>query len=175
VNDLEPRQAVLVVIGLGSNIDPRENLPRGLAALEEAIEVVRVSRVYETEPVAAPGAPAFLNAAVLARTQLPFGELKQVFRTIESDLGRVRNPNDKSAPRQIDIDLLTYGDEVVRDDSGAILAPHPDLERHAYVALPLLDLAGDLKHAVTGELLTAIAARFVGAGGVTPSDLQLQA
>ncbi len=173
MNDLEPRQAVLVVIGLGSNIEPHENLPRGLAALREAVEVMRVSRVYETEPVAAPGAPVFLNAAILARTLLPFAELKRAFRAIEADLGRVRDPNDKNAPRQIDIDLLTYGDEVVRDAEGAVLAPHPDLERHAYVALPLLDLGGDLVHAVTGEALAAIAARFVGAPGVTPSDLQL--
>ena len=175
MNDLEPRQAVLVVVGLGSNIEPRVNLPRALDALRETVEVLRTSRVYETDPVAAPGAPTFLNAAVLARTSLPFDQLKRAFRGIEADLGRVRDPKDKSAPRQIDLDVLTYGDQVVVDEAGERLAPHPDLELHAYVALPLLDLGDDLNHAVTGEPLSAIGARFVGAEGVRPSDLQLPA
>jgi len=174
VNEVLPRQAVTVVIGLGSNIDPRVNLPRGLAELAELVEVIGVSRVYETEPVAAPGSPRFLNAAVLARTRRPHAELKRLFREIEARLGRVRDPQNKAAPRPIDIDLLLYGDEVVRDERGEVLLPHPDLEEHAYVALPLADLGAEVTHPVTGEPLDALARRFAGAPGVVPTDLDLR-
>ena len=173
MNDVAPRQAVLVVIGLGSNIQPRENLLRGFAALSEALDLVDASRVYETEPVDAPGAPAFLNAAVVARSARTPAELKALFRGIEARLGRVRDPENKSAPRQIDIDLLMYGDEVVRDADGDLLVPHPDIERHAYVARPLADLDLDLVHPLSGRDLREVAANFAEAEGIRPSDLEL--
>lgn len=173
MNEVLPRQAVSVVIGLGSNIEPRVNLPRAVAALSELVEVVAASRVYETEPVSAPGSPPFLNAALLARTRRSPEELKQLFRGIEAELGRVRDPENKAAPRPIDIDLLLYGSEVVRGADGAVLLPHPDLETQAYVALPLADLGEDVRHPLTGEPLAALARRFAGASGVVPTDLEL--
>lgn len=173
MNEVLHGQAVTIVIGLGSNIEPRENMPRCMQELGQLVELLGVSRVYETEPVAAPGSPSFLNAAVLARTDRTPDELKAGFRDIESQLGRVRDPANKAAPRPIDIDLLLYGSQVVRDEQGELLLPHPDLETYAYVALPLADLAADLPHPISGASLASLADRFRDAEGVVPTDLEL--
>lgn len=156
-----------VLITLGSNIDPRVNLPRAVALLGEAVIVRAVSPVYESAPVAADGSlnPAqssFLNAAVLAETDLPPLPLKMdVLRGIEARLGRVRTA-DKFAPRPIDLDLALYGDWVVNDSAAGLILPDPDILTRAHVALPLADLAPDMVHPLTGQTLAAIAARLVG-------------
>jgi 2-amino-4-hydroxy-6-hydroxymethyldihydropteridine diphosphokinase len=147
-----------IFLSLGSNIDPDRNLEAALALLREAVDVRAVSRVYETEPVSGARGPTFLNAAVEIRTPLAPRELKRdVLRRIEERLGRVRVP-DKSAPRTIDLDLTLYGD--LARDLGGLVLPDPSSSTRAYVAIPLSELAPELRHPVTGETLREIAARL---------------
>lgn len=162
-----------VFIGLGSNIEARANLPRGLRALAERVRLVGVSRVYETDPVDAPGTPMYLNAAVRARTAMDPETLKHTLLQLEEQLGRVRVPGYKSAPREIDYDLLLYGDEVLRDGAGSVVVPHPDIAQHAYVALPLSDLAPEKTHPMLHKTLGELAAPFTGSPGVRPIELDL--
>jgi len=120
----------LVVIALGSNIAPEHNLPRAMRSLKDmAGRPLRVSQVYETPPIGSPGAPWFLNAAVLLETSraLPglrwflnaavlletsraLPGLRMVLRRIEAQLGRIRT-QDPNAPRTIDLDPVLWREE----------------------------------------------------------------
>lgn len=155
-----------VFLTLGSNIEPRANLPRAVALLGRQFPVRAVSRVYETEPVGAPGAPPFLNAAVLIDTHLAPRALKHdVLRPLEARLGRVRT-GDPNAPRTVDVDLALYDELILEDPVNQITLPDPEILTRAHVALPLADLDPRRRHPVTGESLAAIAARFAGSPGV---------
>jgi 2-amino-4-hydroxy-6-hydroxymethyldihydropteridine diphosphokinase len=135
------------VLGLGSNIEPYCNLPRAVELLERQVKLVAMSRAWETPAVGQPGAPDFINAALLVRTSLSPLELKsRVIRPIEAELGRVRT-EDKNAPRPIDIDLLFYDGEVL----------DPEIWRQAYLAVPVAELFPTLIDPETGDTLAQVA------------------
>jgi 2-amino-4-hydroxy-6-hydroxymethyldihydropteridine diphosphokinase len=128
-------------LGLGSNLGDRLGNLAGAVDLlggQPGIEVVRSSRVYETAPVGPPQ-PDFLNAVVEIETTLPPRGLLAACQRVEGELGRVRG--ERWAPRTIDIDLLTYGDEHV--DEPGLEVPHPRMHERAFVLAPLLELVAD--------------------------------
>jgi 2-amino-4-hydroxy-6-hydroxymethyldihydropteridine diphosphokinase len=138
-----------VYVGLGSNIEPEANLPRALDLLCEQVELEAISTVWETPPAGLKG-HNFLNAVVLAKTQLTMGLLKSlVLRPAEIQLGRVRTAN-KYAPRTIDLDILIYDGRVI-DKS---------IWEQAFIAVPLAELLPDLSHPETGESLREAAQRL---------------
>lgn len=123
-----------VYLSLGSNIEPEQNLPRAVRLLRQKTQVVAVSHAWQSHAVGSRG-PDFLNACALAITSLSRQEFKeQVIRPIEVALGRVRT-QDKFAPRPIDIDILFYDEE-----------PFEDFLHHAFVVVPLAEIAPDLRH-----------------------------
>ncbi|NLX09503.1 MAG: 2-amino-4-hydroxy-6-hydroxymethyldihydropteridine diphosphokinase [Chloroflexi bacterium] len=163
-----------VFITLGSNIAPETNLPLAVQHLAGRVALRAVSRVYQTAPIDAQGQIArdqgyFLNAAILAETDLSPADLKRVLRAIEAELGRQRSA-DKFAPRPIDLDLALFDDLVLDDPASGLTLPDPDILKWAHIALPLADLAPEHPHPMTGETLRAIAARFEGTPGVTVRD-----
>jgi len=157
---------VRAVIGIGSNLGDRA------ATLREAIErvkaiarVERTSRVYETEPVGPPQ-PHYLNAAIAIETDLAPRALMDALLAIEHAMGRVRV--ERWGPRTIDLDVL-WIDGVTCDDAG-LTVPHARLEERAFALLPLLDVAPDAKHPVTGRAYSAIAIDRSGARAVGTLD-----
>ena len=137
-------------LGLGSNIGDREaNLREAVEGLAPDVRVLRVSPIYETEPLEYTNQRWFLNLVVEAGTELfPLQLLSRVGR-IERDLGRVRAV--PKGPRTIDIDILLFGNAVVR---GARLeVPHPRMAERRFVLAPLADLAPDLRHPATGRTM----------------------
>jgi 2-amino-4-hydroxy-6-hydroxymethyldihydropteridine diphosphokinase len=159
-------------LALGSNVGKERNLPRAVALLAGLLggPLAAVSRVYETSPVGTVAQPVFWNAAVLAETVLTAGEVKRrVIPEIESRLGRVRDPRDRNAPRTIDVDVVLWGDRVGEVEGRPL--PDPDLLRFAHVAVPLAEIAPDLRHPVDGRRLAAIARELVArdqAAGLPP-------
>lgn len=155
-----------VLIALGSNVDPAVHLPRAARRLAARFPGLAASRLYATEPVGAPGAPPFLNAAVAIETGLPPAELRdRVLRPIEAELGRVRSA-DRNASRTIDLDVAFCGDLVMRDPGAGLVIPDPEIVRCAHLALPLADLEPAAVHPLDGRTLSAIAADFATADGV---------
>ncbi|MEZ5332786.1 MAG: 2-amino-4-hydroxy-6-hydroxymethyldihydropteridine diphosphokinase [Thermoanaerobaculia bacterium] len=158
-----------VVLGLGSNVEPEINLPRAVAGLAGVVEIVRLSRVYESDPVGAPGSPRFLNAALVARTGATAAQLKHdLLRPLESRLGRRRSP-DPNAPREIDLDILLFGDRVVSDPARHLEIPDPALAWAAHVLLPAAEVAPDAVHPRLGVSLGRLAARIA-----RPPDMRLR-
>ena len=136
-----------VHLSLGSNVGKREEHLR--AAIERltpaGVRVLRVSRIYETEPMDYTNQRWFLNLVVEAETELFPLQLLTRTAAIERDLGRVRTV--AKGPRTIDIDILFYGRAVVR--SPRLEIPHPRLAERRFVLAPLAELAPDLRHPVT--------------------------
>jgi 2-amino-4-hydroxy-6-hydroxymethyldihydropteridine diphosphokinase len=133
--------AVTATLGLGSNLGDRlGNLRRAVDLLQRtpSIRVVRSSRVYETEPVGPPQ-PDFLNAVVQIETTVEPRALLEACRTVEDGMGRVRT--ERWGARVIDVDILTYGREVI-DEPGLVI-PHPRMHERAFVMVPLLEVEAD--------------------------------
>jgi len=145
----------VILIALGSNIEPRDNLPSAVALLAEQLVIVAVSPVYASPPVDAPGSPEFLNAVVKVRTNLGPRSLKfGLLRSVESRLGR-RREKERNAPRTIDLDLILFGDRVERAHD--LELPDPALLTEAHVAVPAADVAGGAVHPVNGKTLAELA------------------
>ncbi|HDS01297.1 MAG TPA: 2-amino-4-hydroxy-6-hydroxymethyldihydropteridine diphosphokinase [candidate division Zixibacteria bacterium] len=128
-----------IYLGLGSNLGQRENFLK--SALEkmkasDKIGVLRVSPVYETEPVGFTDQDSFLNIVVEISSKLPPEELMADLEEIESRVGK--KAEFKNGPREIDIDILLYGKQV--HESEKLKIPHPGLSRREFALRPLLDL-----------------------------------
>ncbi|MCI0634356.1 MAG: 2-amino-4-hydroxy-6-hydroxymethyldihydropteridine diphosphokinase [Actinobacteria bacterium] len=133
--------ATKAYLALGSNLGDRlEHLRSAVRLLSgaDAIEVVRSSRVYETEPVGPPQ-PAYLNAVVEVRTDLEPAELLAATRAVEEARGRVRG--ERWGPRTIDIDILTYDEATI--DEPDLIVPHPRMHERGFVLVPLGELEAD--------------------------------
>ena len=151
----EHHQSNNVYITLGSNIEPESNLPAAVSLLKQTGDVVKVSSVYESDPVGNPDDPQFLNAALLWKTTLKPQKLKEHLLAIEQQLNRVRDPHDPNSPRTIDLDLALYNREVF--ELGQRTVPDPDILVRPFVAIPLAEIDPDYVHPVVGTTLQAIA------------------
>lgn len=134
-------------LSLGSNIAPRANLAAAIEDLQAGFGTLVVSPVYESVAVGFQG-DNFLNLVVGIMTALPPSRLVRELRLIEERHGRQREA-DKFTPRSLDIDLLTYGDQVI--DDGAIQVPRGEVLRYAFVLRPLAEVAGEERHPLTGQ------------------------
>jgi len=147
----------LTYLSLGSNIGDRErNLRAAIERLDApGLRVLRVSPVYETDPVDYTDQRWFFNLVVEAETALFPLQLLARTQKVERVLGRVRTV--PKGPRIIDIDILLYGTAVIH--SGKLEIPHPRMAERRFVLVPLHDLAPTLRHPVTrttvAELLRA--------------------
>ena len=156
-------------IGLGSNLGDREswiNKALKLLAETEAIEVARVSDIIETKPLGAADEPEYLNAVAEIKTSLSAEALHNRLTDIESKLGRVKR--EKWAPRIIDLDLLLFGNEVVRQPS--LTVPHPQMHLRWFVLKGLCQLNIELPHPIMKESMGELAARLGGADFVLDSE-----
>ena len=146
-----------VVVSLGSNVEPEHYVPAAIELLEEdgCLNVVAVSAVYRTAAVGPAGQPDFHNAAVLLETSLEPADLRARLRGIEEALGRVRTA-DRYAPRTIDLDVVMIRGMECELDGRPI--PDPGILEHAFLAVPLADVAPEWLHPATGSTLREVAA-----------------
>jgi 2-amino-4-hydroxy-6-hydroxymethyldihydropteridine diphosphokinase len=125
------------VIALGSNLGNRElNIDSAIAELAKIIEISHLSTNHETDPVGGPEQPKYLNAILIAETQLDPHELLISMLEIENKLGRKREIH--WGPRTIDLDLIVFGDEVVVSD--VLVLPHPRAHERKFVLEPWLEI-----------------------------------
>ena len=142
-------------VGIGSNLGDREgHLRRAVEALAaRGLPPVAVSAVYESDALGPPQ-PDYLNAAAEVSTSLSAREVLETLKTVEEELGRT--PTDRWGPREIDLDLLLFGDEMLEEPG--LTVPHPELTRRSFALVPLLEIDPDLE-LPSGEPLSAFCER----------------
>lgn len=126
-------------IGVGSNLgDRQKNIEGAIQKLQatDGIEVKKISRIYETEPVGKLPQPKYLNGVIEIEADLEPRELLFAIQSIEKSLGRKRTV--KNGPRTIDLDILTYGDRKI--DEPDLKVPHPRMNEREFVLRPLRDI-----------------------------------
>lgn len=153
-------------IALGSNLGDREGLLRqavkGLRQ-QPGVRVLRISGIYETDPVGYTDQPAFLNMAMAVETTLSPIELLHALFQVEQLLGRVRDI--RWGPRTIDLDLLLYEDVAMNDEE--LTLPHPRMLERAFVLVPLADVIAS-SHPLQDRVSAAAAAALQdGKEGIT--------
>jgi 2-amino-4-hydroxy-6-hydroxymethyldihydropteridine diphosphokinase len=147
-------------LGLGSNLGDRQaNLSAALLALESPrLHILRVSPVYETEPMDVPNQDWFLNLVAEAETDLfPLQLLHRTLK-VEAQMGRRRLA--PKGPRNIDIDILLLGTAVVTTPRLEI--PHPRFRARRFVLAPLADLAPGLRDPITKKTMRDLLAEVQG-------------
>lgn len=135
---------VLAYIGLGSNLsNPHQQILSAIGELSSTpgIHVVGQSSLYVSAPMGYTEQPDFINAVVALRTPLPAETLLKTLLCIEQSHGRIRAFT--NAPRNLDLDLLLYGNE--RIEAADLSVPHPRLHERAFVLLPLIEISPEVR------------------------------
>ena len=133
-----------VLLALGGNMgDVRDTLDRAVAALCDGAKVRLVARSsdYRTPPWGVTDQPPFINAAIIAATELPPSELLARIQEVERQFGRDRARERHWGPRPLDIDIINYDD--VSLDTAELTLPHSRALQRAFVLVPLCEIAPD--------------------------------
>jgi len=137
----EVRGSQSAYVGLGSNLeDPARQV---LVAMDELDAVPRTrvlarSTLYRSGPLGKLDQPDFINAVAKLQTELSAVELMRALQAIETKHHRVRG--EANAPRTLDLDLLLFGDDIIRESS--LTVPHPRMHERAFVLMPLAEIGG---------------------------------
>ena len=160
---------VTAYIGLGSNLgDRKDNINSAIQCLAdtEQVEVVRVSDIIETAPLASTSQPKYLNAVAEIRTDLGALQVRRRIVEIEAALGRVRRG--KWWPRTIDLDILLFGNEVM--NTTELTIPHTQMHLRSFVLEGLCQLDAGLVHPILEMPVGELKARLNGGDFALDAD-----
>lgn len=149
-----------IYLGLGSNIGEKVKqleLARKMIDNINNLEVTRVSSYYLTAPWGKTDQEDFVNQVIEATTSLAAEDLLKRLQEIEIKMGRHRNV--KWGPRNIDLDILLYGDEVI--DSPELRVPHPHMRQRLFVLIPLQEINANLVFPDDGVQLGEVLGRVL--------------
>ena len=142
-------------IGFGSNIGDRlshiQNAIHTLSKTEE-ITLQKISSVYTTDPVGYEAQAQFLNGVAAVQTSLSPLSLLHTLKHIETAIGRKHRI--RWGPREIDLDILIYGNLCVQTEK--LVIPHPEMHLRGFVLVPLAEIAPDLVHPVFQETIQTL-------------------
>lgn len=156
----------MILIGLGGNLEsaqfgpPLKALVVALEKLAEAgLGIICQSPWYRSAPIPVSPQPWYINGVARVETALAPIALLALLHRVEGQLGRQRAG--RWDARTVDLDLLSYNDIVISGDSEKqINLPHPRLAERAFVLAPLVDIAPNWRHPVTGDLAVSLLSRL---------------
>ena len=149
----------LVYIGFGSNIGDRlAHIQNAIHALSktEGITLQKISSIYQTDPVGYETQAQFLNGVAAIQTDLPPLSLLHTLKDIEASVGRQHRI--RWGPREIDLDILMYGDLCFQTEK--LVIPHPEMHLRRFVLAPLAEIAPDFVHPVLKETIQILLERL---------------
>ncbi|MFP4082341.1 MAG: 2-amino-4-hydroxy-6-hydroxymethyldihydropteridine diphosphokinase [Candidatus Aminicenantes bacterium] len=133
-------------LSLGSNLgDKAQNLKKAVSLLrEEGVKIIKVSSLYETQPVEMPSQPWFFNQVIEVEMNHPPLPFLRLIKRVEKRMGRKRNY--PRSPRIIDIDILLAQGTVFRSDELTI--PHPRMVSRNFVLIPFKEISPAAVHPI---------------------------
>lgn len=150
----------MIYIALGANLPsqfgaPAQTLSRAVEVLvARGVKVIQRSSVWLTAPVPFdPDVPDYHNAVIAVETDLSADDLLGLMLDIEAEFGRVRSY--KNAPRLLDLDLIAYHDEVMKDGE-RLIVPHPRMHERSFVISPLQELSDKWTHPILGQNISVL-------------------
>jgi 2-amino-4-hydroxy-6-hydroxymethyldihydropteridine diphosphokinase len=144
-----------VFLGLGSNIgDGASTIRDAFAELSEILNAARLSRLWRSHAMYVEDQPDFVNAAAMGETELSPRALLAAVNGIEAHFGRDRSRERPKGPRTLDIDILLYGDLILRESD--LILPHARLKERRFALQPLMDLDEALRDPESGEAYSRI-------------------
>jgi len=154
----------VVYLGLGSNLGNKiENCLRALKEVSgRQNHIQAVSSLYKTEPVGFREQDWFINCVAEVITYLSPRALLQFLQEIEELVGRRKTF--RWGPRVIDLDILLYGTEVIKEVD--LIIPHPYLHKRAFVLVPLAELAPEFVHPILKKTIRELLEGVEGEEGV---------
>jgi 2-amino-4-hydroxy-6-hydroxymethyldihydropteridine diphosphokinase len=146
----------IIYVALGSNMgDREERVLHAVHKMRSFANVKKISTLGETDAEGPnKGQPKFINAVVELDTAYEPEEVLGELLRIEEELGRDISEKGKNAPREIDLDLIVYGDQVVNTERLQI--PHPKMTERQFVIAPLAELNPKWIHPITGESIQTL-------------------
>jgi len=152
-------KSVVCYIGIGSNIgDNLQNCKYAIDCLSrtKGVKLTRSSSFYKTEPVGIEKQNYFINAIAEIATTLSARDLLQVLQEIERDMGSKKKI--KGGPRVIDLDLLFYGQDIIREAD--LIVPHQEVHKRRFVLEPLYEIASYFIHPAFGVSIRGLKDRL---------------
>ena len=157
----------VVYLLLGSNENNRQhNLEQALRLIAlKGCEILNLSGLYETEAWGLKEQPAFVNKAAKITTNLQPLELLKAVKGIEGEVGRTATV--KWGPREIDIDIIFYGSEIIQTPQ--LVIPHPYMQERRFVLAPLTEIARNFMHPLIHKTVAELLLTCPDDGGVKPA------
>lgn len=146
----------IAFIGIGSNMgNPSANCLEAMGRIEEIgdVEIMSRSSLYRSAPVGLTEQGWFVNCVIGIATSLPPLPLLKKLMAIEDVMGRVRK--EKWGGRVIDLDILLYGNKIIREEGLTI--PHPLMHERGFVLIPLEEIAPDIPHPILDMSISCVA------------------
>ncbi len=122
--------------------------------LQQGLEIIQVSSLYESKAVGYQSDNLFLNAVVKVETLLKPLEVLEILMGIEAEMGRIRLQKGYS-DRPMDLDILAVGNEIIQTE--ILQVPHPRINDRAFVLVPLLEVWPDWIHPQLGMSIERMA------------------
>lgn len=144
-----------VILSLGSNQGNRlENIEHCIDLLHQEVgTVVKVSSLFESDSWGF-SSDSFYNCAVLIHTHKNPQKLLKNILKVEKKLGRVRTESSDYQPRVIDVDMISFDDEIIESESLQI--PHKHLQDRLFVLLPMMEVVSDWTHPISQKSISDI-------------------
>lgn len=148
---------IRVAVALGSNLGARHrSLEVAVDRLRDVLSDLRVSSFHDTAPVGVGPQPRFLNAAAVGLTTL--GPRQLLAWLLATELAAGRERPSPGAPRTLDLDLILYGETVVKEPG--LTVPHPRFRERAFVLGPLNEIAPGWRDPVSGLTVAELLGRL---------------
>ena len=144
-----------VILSIGSNQGDRKNyIQQAINIINRALgSVICVSKLYES-PSWGFESNAFFNCALLIHTSKSADKVLEEILSIENDLGRIRSTTQGYHARTIDIDMISFNDEMI--ETPTLTVPHPQMQDRKFVLFPMKDVAPDFWHPILEKSLDTL-------------------